>query len=464
MATKLKIPVFSIPCAINSTATPGAVLGWYNGTSNVNRSYQWTITLTVTAQSTSSNYTRQKHTFNGQDIDVGMWIGNLSSGLAWQIVSVTSKTTSSVTCVVQDINRYNTYRVSGNTGQAAPATGSYVVFELSEAGLPLIDPIPSTANSLFYSQLVSRFQYFNEQTDYTLNQPGFTSISFNYGDIIAIDEATQTFVEADSSHTATIIGSVTSVDELSTSFTINPISKLLDNFDTLPGQVGSFIYTDLTNPGQLTATSGGAVVYLKIRNNTQTITLSNTFGSTTTVYTSPGNTFYVNEILATVGGTGILLDVVNAINGTTGSSGVTAILSGSGPYYITSTAIDARPVAFADATGGGSTTLDIGLSSAENGIKAAAIVMSSSSSGGIPAGLTASYGFVFVQAIAATTWSITHNAGTTNVSAQIYNNTTGTAASGNIVLPDEITIIDINNIQVTFQAAQSGTALLTILL
>lgn len=77
-----------------------------------------------------------------------------------------------------------------------------------------------------------------------------------------------------------------------------------------------------------------------------------------------------------------------------------------------------------------------------------------------PAGLLNAYGYVFTQSSPSTTWNITHNAGSLNISTQILDAT----GNGNVIFPDEITIIDVNNIQVTFQSAQAGKALLTVFL
>jgi hypothetical protein len=460
MATNLKIPVLSIASSVSGISPVAPNLPW-NGTT---RPYKWSLTLSITTQNQSSVFTRARLKYNGEDVNVGQWIGSLTTGLAWQIISITSKTANTVNCIVQDVNRYNTYRAPAQNGLGAPASGSYVVFELAEDGTPLIDPIPVGAVQNFHSQLTTRFTYFNSLTDFTLNQPGLAGITFNYGDVIAIDEPTQTFVLADTAHSNTVIGSVTTVDETLTYFTINPIRNIVYDLDSLPGQVGDVIYVDNSNPGQLTTTLGGAAVYLKLRNNTQSTTTSAVFADTVTPITTVGNTFYVNGVLTSIAGSGIPLDVVNAINFTTSISGVSAILQSVPFVQILITAVDARAIGFVDAVGGGSTTLDAGLTSVENGIKAAGLVITGGAGNTIPVGLTNSYGYVFVQSSANATWNITHNGGTTNVSAQIYNSFSGANAAGNIILPDQISIVDINNITVTFGAPQSGTALLTIFL
>lgn len=484
------IAIVSIPVTIASTPTNVAFLPWggVNGVTAANRFYKWTVTLAVTSQHQSSPTTRQQLQYNGQDINVGMWIANLGTGLAYQIVSIASKTTSTVTCTVQDVSRYNTYRATTQNGIATPTTGSYVVFELAADGTPMIDPAPAGVGTNFFTTLVSRFVYDSqEQYDFPLSQPGGGVVSFTVGEVLAIDEPTQTFVLADATHTATTVGQITSIDDTGTVFTINPVGKVVDNFNFLPGVVGQFLYTNTASPGNLTTTPGGAQVYLTIRQWTASTTVSSTFGSASTNVpgVSAGNTFNVNGVLATVGGVGSLTNIVSAVNAITGSTGVSAAIAGS--FFIQFTAVDARQIGFKDVTG--SVTTAAGLISVENGVKGAVIVATSSASvGGVtsiiagtgisvnqatgavtvtntdapPVGFTTAFGKVFVQSTAQTTWTITHNAGTTNIAVQVYDNFSGVNAAGNVILPDEVTIIDINTTQITFADAQSGTALLTV--
>lgn len=459
------IPVVSIPVTISGTIINGASLPWPNG-SGSSKPYQWTVTLAVTTQANSGAQPQplpfQKYTYTGQNINVGMWIANLSSGLCWQIASISAKTATSVTCVLQDTSRYNTYRDPTKTGNGKPTTGTYVVFNIGDNGLPMIDPVPTGAGSNFATVIQTRFQYINKQFDIALNQPGFASVSFAFGDVLAIDTATQTYVLADTAHENTVVGTVTAVDDTGTIFTVNPIRKIVDNLDYLPGNVGNVVYVDNSNPGKLTTTSGGAAVYLNLRTNTQTSTTSNVFVDTATPVTTPGYTFYVNNVLATIGGSGLPLDVENAINSTTTTSGVSATLQTVPTVQLIITATDARAITFTDISG--SVTTDAGLTSAENGVKAIGMIIAGSSNNVPPVGLTNSYGYVFVQTVANTTWTIAHNAGTTNVMTQIYDNYSGLSAAGSIILPNEVNIIDINTVQVTFQKPQTGSALLTIFL
>lgn len=285
----------------------------------VQKDFRWRVVMDVSEQLHSSNITRNPGTYNGQDITVGQWIANLTTGQAWQIITIEAKTTTQVTAIVQDVYRYNTFRDPAQVGNGNPNPGTYVVFSLSETGLPNIDPVPSAGiSSTFATNLASRFDYINLQYDYPLYQEGN---SFVLNDVVAVDPNSNSFSKSDASNRI-VVGRVTSVsDTLSGWFTVNPVQKIVDNLDYLPGDVGDIIYTSLVAPGEVTTTPGGSQIYIKLRNNTSSISRSTDSGPTT-----PGNIFQLNGVDVTVGGTGIASDIVSAVNPLVSQTGVTASL------------------------------------------------------------------------------------------------------------------------------------------
>ena len=62
------------------------------------------------------------------------------------------------------------------------------------------------------------------------------------------------------------------------------------------------------------------------------------------------------------------------------------------------------------------------------------------------------FGLLFEQPFPSSQWDINHNLENDRVLVQIYDDT------GEFTLPDEILIVDINNIQINLTAAMSGTA------
>lgn len=234
--------------------------------------FRWIVEMEIFPQTHSSRYTRQPGQYNGLDIDVGNWIADVGNGLSFQIISVLSKTSTSMTCIVQDIFRYNTFKSpSGDGTGSEPAPGSsQVIFEVDDAGFPTIDPKISTiVNSDFWINLTSRFNYINEQFDLSLFQ---NNNSLAFGDAVAVDPVTHEFVKASSQDKVTI-GTVTSIsDTMPNWFTINPVGKIANYLNFLPGDIGDIIYTDPLNPGNFTTVEGGDPVYVKLRNNGQTQT------------------------------------------------------------------------------------------------------------------------------------------------------------------------------------------------
>lgn len=301
---------------------------WYNPTefpvqpgnpqpSPYQKSYRWEVTCDVLSQTQSSYLTRQPGSYNGQDISIGQWIANTSSGAAWQIISVTGKTSQSITFIVQDVYRYNTFKDITQLGDGSPPPGYYVAFNVSDSGVPEIDPVPEVGVSAnFFTNLLSRFEYINLQYDFPLYQ---ANNNFQINDVIGTDMVTHTF-ELAALATIIPVGRVTSISDTKPGwFTFNPVQKITDFLDSLPGDVGDLIYTDPNNPGGLTLLQGGSQIYLKIRNNTHSISYSNADSSTT-----PGNVFQLNGIDVTIAGSGTLDDLVTATELVSTQTGVNA--------------------------------------------------------------------------------------------------------------------------------------------
>lgn len=316
-------------------ATVSSVVGiesmpWYNPLqfpvvppnptpSPVQKDYRWRIVMNISDQLHSSYLTRDPGNYNGQDVSVGQWIANLTSGQAWQIISIESKTPTSVTAIVQDIYRYNTFRDSSQVGNGAPGTGIYVIFDIGDNGLPQIDPVPAAGtSSIFETNIRSRFEYVNLQFDYPLYQAGNT---FALNDTIAVDSVTHSFVLADAAHRV-VIGRVTSIsDTMPGWFTINPVQKIVDYLDYLPGNIGDIIYSSLTVPGDITISPGGAELYVKLRNDTSSISLSTASGPTTA-----NNIFQLNDVDITVLSPADAGAVVTAVNLSSLQTGVSSSL------------------------------------------------------------------------------------------------------------------------------------------
>lgn len=276
----------------------------------------WKLTLTVKAQTHSNVLTRQPKLYNGMDVKVGDYIASSQDGLCVKIVRIDRKTEGEIVCVVEDVFRYNTFRdLSGYGSGIFQTPTSVLIFETNEEGLPVVDPLPpNSVGPTFYPNLMSRFQNLEKNIHYVLEQKDH---GFEIGDLISADRDTQQFVLTDSDHPY-MVGTVSYINGAD-HFTVNPLQKIVDNLDALPGEVGDILYADFNNPGQLSLV-GINPVMLKLRDHSQT----EVRGVNTNASTAPGNILSLNGVKITIGGSGTTTDFVQAINAKTSQHGVTA--------------------------------------------------------------------------------------------------------------------------------------------
>ena len=298
---------------------------WSSGTNP--KYYRWNVTVTVTAQSHGSHLTRKDFEYNGLDVQVGDWIAEATTGICCRIISISAKSTTSVTMVVEDWLRYNTFR--STSGNGIFATGQAVIFQLNENGHPMIDPVPaSITSSTFYQNINSRFQYLNPQMHYVLDQ---TAHGFSVGDVISITASG--FAKTTSASANKTIGTVTNPGPGPNQFMMRPNTRIIDFNPAIPGSVGDFIYTDNSTPGGLTTTStSGKVQFLKIADAIP----SSITGTQVDPTTTASDVLEINETAVTFTG-GNLTQTISDINGGTSTHGVTASSSPSPSTATTAT-------------------------------------------------------------------------------------------------------------------------------
>ncbi len=234
---------------------------WYSG-SGSKKYYRWTVTFTVTSQGHGSHLSRDDFTFNGLDVVVGDWIAGATTGVCLKIISVESKTTTSVTCVVEDWLRYNTFKASDGNGIFS--AGSCIIFSLNELGLPMLDPLPTTAAASFYATVMSRFQYLNPSLNYVLEK---TSHGFAKGDVICADSSG--YVKSTAGTMGKMIGVVVESGPGPNMFMLSPNNRIIDFEPSIPGTKGDYIYVD--TDGDLTTTDTGKIAFLKIQDAVSTV-------------------------------------------------------------------------------------------------------------------------------------------------------------------------------------------------
>jgi len=304
---------------------------WWSGGSQP-KAYRWELTMTITPVAHGSHLTRTPKVFNGFDIVVGDYIAGATDGRALQIVSIISKTATSVVCKAEDRLRYNTFRSSTGAG-IFTVPGGAVVFQINENGHPMIDPLPTgIVSSDFYANVNSRFQYLNPQMNYMLDQ---TAHGFEAGDVVAIDHNTNVFELADAANIERLVGTVTHAGPGPNKFLVRPANGIVDFVPGLPGNPGDFVYPKTDNSGDLTLTDTGVAIFLKLTNAIPSISR----GTVTNGTASAADKLEINEtdVLFTTntGGVVSITDASTDINALTSTHGVVAS-STPAPNVITS--------------------------------------------------------------------------------------------------------------------------------
>lgn len=215
---------------------------WFSGSAS-RRHYRWRITFSVTVQQHGSHLTRDDFEYNGLDIVVGDWVAGATDGRTLKIISIEAKTRTSVTCVVEDWLRYNTFK--NTTGVGIFSGGGAVVFTLNENGIPMLDPLPTNVSQSFYPLVMSRYQYLNPQLNYVLEQ---SAHGFQVGDVVSAVKD-QGFVKANAETADRMVGVVTEAGPGPDYFVLLPNNRIIDFDPRMPGEQGEFVYVN--NQGNL---------------------------------------------------------------------------------------------------------------------------------------------------------------------------------------------------------------------
>lgn len=217
--------------------------------------FQWELSLNVYSQPHSDYSSVVPLSYTGLDIKVGDWIASGAFGSAWKIISISSTDYSTVTCVVEDVDRYNTFNDYTQSGNGSPNSGIAFVFEVSEDGMPLINGVePNLLSPSFQTDLFARFFHRNASKNIPIRQ---ASHGFVTGDLIYIDDADGMFKKAvaNSAKVKNLVGVVSEVGvPHPDDFAFKPFTKVNENITpALPGTKGQLIYLHPSVPGTLTS-------------------------------------------------------------------------------------------------------------------------------------------------------------------------------------------------------------------
>ena len=310
---------------------------YWSGGSNP-QPYQWQVSFTVNATSQGSNLTRTPFSFTAQDIEVGDFVGGAQDGKVVEIISILSKTDSTLTAIVEDRLRYNTFRDPTGFG-LFNTPGPVIFFQINELGLPMLDPLPGQASVNFFSDVQSRFQYMNPLTNYELEQDNH---GFVQGNPISIEGGR--FAITNSANAKKFIGTVVYPGPGPNAFILRPAAGIIDFAPGLPGAIGDFIYTDKDGSGALTTNdASNRPIFIKISNAIQTITTGTGIDPTGT----DGDVSIINRKPITFTGSGSgtynLDDAITAINAVTTDTKITAVKVGAANQIVSDTTTYTTP-------------------------------------------------------------------------------------------------------------------------
>jgi hypothetical protein len=175
--------------------------------------YRWNATLSVpTSQTHSSQQTREPYFYNGRDINVGDCIFNMGNGALVTIYSISFQDETTVTCVVEDFDRVNTFQNADQNGSGKILDGPAYLFEVHD-GLPILFPMPdsliSTVPPQFFSSILSRFLYRKENIEISVDQAAH---GLSIGDAIYLDASGYHKAQSNSPTTSEIVGYVTLIE------------------------------------------------------------------------------------------------------------------------------------------------------------------------------------------------------------------------------------------------------------
>jgi len=266
--------------------------------------YQWNINVEVQAQIHSDPTSQTPFSYNGLDVSVGDWLIFTASGIAVEIVNISSQTDSTLSILVEDVSLYN---LINNPAQSGQGIGTVSPDNLFDCLIIRLNPegIPVFSNLLDYSvpinlvsDITNRFQFRNYIQDYvTVFQPGNT-LAVN--DVIWLESDGTYWASLASDPGAEItVGTVTSINQPNVgNFTYRPHGRYVKNLPTLPGNPGQLLYVSDSDPGKLTSSAPSPVaipIYIKITDTSAIITSGSGAGGGTA-----GNlSIFGNTIFAT---------------------------------------------------------------------------------------------------------------------------------------------------------------------
>lgn len=266
-----------------STLTGSLLYGDTDGTGLQNEYRTFDAVLSsVSTQNHADASTREPLLYNGLDIDTGMFISDDSANTILKIVSISSKSETSLTCVVEDVDMLS-FRL--NSVNSISQGGSVVIFALNPEGEPIVVGSPFLAGSV--DKLQSRFNL-NEKDD-RVKFEHTSAPSVDVGDIVSINSSGELVKYGTAGGSDIKIGIVLEKIKNGKDIFVKPFNDIIRDYknpEALTGNPTNVYYTDTLNEGEITTTVGGKASFLQLNTavtTTQAITSATLPGSSDTL-------------------------------------------------------------------------------------------------------------------------------------------------------------------------------------
>ena len=231
--------------------------------------------------------TRQPNRYNGLDLSAGMFIANTSGNTILRINSISAKSSSSITCVCEDIDmmsfRLNSQNSMSNEQQIK-------IFGLNPEGEAVFAGSPFQVEAL--QKVNSRFSL-NEKDDRVRFQHA-SNTNLAKGEIAAIDAAGNLVKYGTAGSSSTKLGVVVDTYRGGKDIFIKPFNDILRKYaqpEELTGTPGSIYYTKQDGSGDITTTAGGKQVFMHLNS-----AIANTANITSATQPGAGDTVILNGI------------------------------------------------------------------------------------------------------------------------------------------------------------------------
>lgn len=275
--------------AILNTMTGSLLYGESDGTGLQAQYKTFNIELgLINTQAHADASTREPLLYNGIDLEANMFIAANDGSTILKIISISQKSESTASMVVEDIDMLS-YRL--NNSNTIPEGAAVVLFDLNPEGEPII-----VGSSVFLpgalDQVQSRFNL-NERDD-RVKFTHSSAPSIDVGDIVSVN-ASGDLVKYGAAGSSNIkVGIVIEKIRNGKDVFVKPFNDIVREYsdpESLTGNPAEVYYTDAANAGEITTVSGGKATFLQLNTaiaTTQAITSATNPGS--------GDVFTINDI------------------------------------------------------------------------------------------------------------------------------------------------------------------------